>query len=177
MNTAPEKTFELIDEPSIGAKLSAARKSKGISFNKASNITKLKVTYLEALEENKFELLPAPIYAKNFIKIYGNFLGLDGEELSKNFGKKTKEVKVILESEKPKPSYHISILFNAITKNLFLVATVVACIVLFFVVFKKPKEIEKFDVKKDKQPENFVVELENYTPVYDSEESLPIVAP
>ena len=175
MNTELENTTESAPEISIGERLVTARKAEGISHNKASNVTKLKVAYLEALESNNFDVLPAPIYAKNFIKIYGNFLGLNGEALSRDFGKKSEAPKIIPEKPKISFSYYISMLFNAIIRNLFLAAAVSACLILFFIVFKSPEETEKFVVQKDNQPKDFIVELENYTPVYDFEEPLPIL--
>ncbi len=175
MNTELENTTESTTELSIGERLAIARKSEGISFNNASNITKLKVAYLEALEQDNFDVLPAPIYAKNFIKIYGNFLGLDGEALSRDFGKKSDAPPIIPEAPKVSFSYYISMLFNAIIRNLFLAAAVAACIILFFIVFKTPKETESFVIQNNKQPIDFVAELESYTPVYDFDEPLPIL--
>ncbi len=175
MNPELENIKESAPKLSIGERLANARKAEGISYSKASNITKLKVAYLEALESNNFDVLPAPIYAKNFIKIYGNFLGMDGEALSRDFGKKSEAPKVIPEQPKVSFSYYVSMFFNAIIKNLFLAAAVSACIILFFLVFKSPKETEKFVVQKDIQPKDFIAELERYTPVYDSEEPLPIL--
>ena len=66
--------------------------------------------------------------------------------------------------------------FNAIVRNLFLAVVAVACIILFFIVFKTPEDTETFVIQNDKQPIDFVTELESYTPVYDSEELLPILS-
>ena len=175
MNTELENIAESTLELSIGKVLANARKSEGISFSKASNVTKLKVAYLEALEQDKFDVLPAPIYAKNFIKIYGNFLGLDGEELSRDFGKKIEAPQVITEAPKVSFSYYLSLFFNAIIRNLYLAVAVAACIILFFILFKTPEETEMFVIQNNKQPKDFVAELESYIPVYDSEEPLPIL--
>jgi len=173
MKTEIETTTESAPKLSIGERLTKARKAEGISLSKASNGTKLKVAYLEALEDNNFEEMPAPIYAKNFIRIYGNFLGLDGDELSQDFGKTSKEKPHVPERPKISFTYYISLLLNTISRNLFLSAAIAACIILFIFVFKSPKEPEKVVVQKDKPPKDFIVELENYTPVYDLEEPLP----
>ena len=175
MNTEFENTTKSAPELSIGERLANVRKSEGISFSKASNVTKLKVAYLEALEQDNFNVLPAPIYAKNFIKIYGNFLGMDGEALSRDFGKKSDEPPIIPESPKISVSYYVSMFFNAIIRNLFLAVTVVACVILFFILFKTPNKTDAFAIQNDIQPKDFVAELESYTPVYDSEEPLPIL--
>jgi len=176
MNTEIENITEPSTKLSIGERLANARKSEGVSFSKAANVTKLKVAYLEALEQDNFDVLPAPIYAKNFIKIYGNFLGLDGEALSRDFGKKSDDPPIIPETPKVTFSYYVSMFFNAIIRNLFLAAAIAACIILFFIVFKTPKETKPFAIQNDTQPKDFVAELESYTPVYDSEEPLPILS-
>ena len=175
MNTEIENKTKFAPELSIGERLANVRKSEGISLSKASNVTKLKVTYLEALEQDNFDVLPAPIYAKNFIKIYGNYLGLDGEALAIEFAKKSEEPPLIPETPKVSFSYYVSMCFNAIVKNLFLAAAVAACVILFFIIFKTPEETDAFVIQNDKQPIDFVTELESYTPVYDFDEPLPII--
>ena len=56
MKTEIETTTESAPKLSIGERLAKARKAEGISLSKASNSTKLKVAYLEALEDNNFEV-------------------------------------------------------------------------------------------------------------------------
>ncbi len=175
MNTEIETTTESAPELSIGERLVNARKIEGVSLNKASNVTKLKVAYLEALEQNNFDVLPAPIYAKNFIKIYGNFLGIDGKALSRDFGKKAEKLVLVAEPPKVSFSYYVSLLFNTMARNLFLVVAVVACIILFFIVFIAPDETESFVAQNDKPPKDFILELESYSPVYDFDEPLPLL--
>jgi len=173
MNTELENTEEIIQELSIGEQLAKARKAEGISLSKASNGTKLKVAYLEALEANNFDEMPAPIYAKNFIRIYGNYLGLDGNTLSQEFGKIAKNNLPLPEQPKTSFTYYISSFLNLISRNLFLASAITACIILIIIVFKSPKEPEKVVAQKDKPPRDFIVELENYTSVYDLDEPLP----
>src|SRR4029453_14843917 len=41
--------------------------------------TKIRSKYLRALEDERFELLPAHTYVKGFLRAYADELGLDGE--------------------------------------------------------------------------------------------------
>lgn len=69
----------------IGEQLSAARKSKGISLEMAEEATKIRVRFLEALENEEFNILPGRVYAKAFLRSYARFLGLDDAALAQEF--------------------------------------------------------------------------------------------
>jgi hypothetical protein len=44
--------------------------------------TRIKQSYLEAIEANQFQALPGSVQARGFVRSYANFLGLDGEHLA-----------------------------------------------------------------------------------------------
>jgi cytoskeletal protein RodZ len=69
----------------IGEQLSTARKSKGISLETAEEATKIRVRFLEALENEEFNVLPGRVYAKAFLRSYARFLGLDDAALAQEF--------------------------------------------------------------------------------------------
>jgi hypothetical protein len=41
--------------------------------------TRIRARYLEALEDERFDVLPGAAYAKGFLRTYAEFLGLDGQ--------------------------------------------------------------------------------------------------
>jgi cytoskeletal protein RodZ len=41
--------------------------------------------YLEALEEDRFEVLPAPVFAKGFLRQYARFVGLDPDDVVNHY--------------------------------------------------------------------------------------------
>ncbi len=89
MLTAEKKTL-LIDEnepadDSLGNVLKKRREEKGYSLNQASEILKIRVCFLSAIESDNLQALPGGIYTLGFLRNYVNFLGLDPEELDKNF--------------------------------------------------------------------------------------------
>jgi cytoskeleton protein RodZ len=65
----------------LGSFLREKRKAKGLSLEQVSEETRIRLSYLEALEEEKYELLPAPPYKKIFLKAYADYLGLSFEEI------------------------------------------------------------------------------------------------
>ncbi|HWJ03131.1 MAG TPA: helix-turn-helix domain-containing protein, partial [Verrucomicrobiae bacterium] len=67
---------------SIGKTLMEARLSKGLSLGEVEELTKIRTHYLQALEEDKFGILPGHTYVLGFIRTYARALGLDPQELS-----------------------------------------------------------------------------------------------
>lgn len=65
----------------IGQKLEAARQAKGVSVSEAGQATKILSKFIEAMESDDFGALSAPVYAKSFIKMYAQYLGLDARPL------------------------------------------------------------------------------------------------
>ncbi|HSR87750.1 MAG TPA: helix-turn-helix transcriptional regulator, partial [Pontiella sp.] len=65
----------------IGQKLEAARQAKGVTVSEAGQATKILSKFIEAMEADDFGALSAPVYAKSFIKMYAQYLGLDPRPL------------------------------------------------------------------------------------------------
>lgn len=65
----------------IGALLSERRRQSGRSLNEAAEQTRIRKTYLESLEANRFEDLPGRAYVVGFLKVYAGYLGLDSAPL------------------------------------------------------------------------------------------------
>lgn len=65
----------------LGETLQRARQSKGITIEDAERVTRIPRKYLEALENENYGILPAPVYARGFLRSYAGYLGLDPQEL------------------------------------------------------------------------------------------------
>ncbi len=63
----------------IGNSLREARIRQGIDLAQAEGETKVRSKYLQALEDERFEVLPAEPYVKGFLRTYAEYLGLDGQ--------------------------------------------------------------------------------------------------
>lgn len=61
----------------IGEVLSEARSTHHISIEQLAKKTRIRAEYLEALENNQFEKLPAAAFVKGYIKTYAQAFGLE----------------------------------------------------------------------------------------------------
>jgi cytoskeletal protein RodZ len=66
---------------SLGNKLKSARESKGYQFDQISREVNIAKRYLEALEREDFSGFPGEAYILGFLRNYGEYLGLDSQEL------------------------------------------------------------------------------------------------
>jgi transcriptional regulator with XRE-family HTH domain len=69
----------------LGTKLKAARLKKKLTASEAAKGTRIKIQHIESLERDDFTTIAAPAYAKGFIKIYAEFLGIDPEPLVQEY--------------------------------------------------------------------------------------------
>jgi len=77
-------TFDSPDgSPKIGPVLEQARKERGLTLDEVEQATKIRKRYLAGLEREDYGVLPDAVYAQGFLKTYANYLGLDGEDLSR----------------------------------------------------------------------------------------------
>jgi cytoskeleton protein RodZ len=67
--------------PTIGQKLRQARTERGVELSEVERATKIRAKFVEAMEEDRWEELPAPAYARGFLDIYARYLGLDQQAL------------------------------------------------------------------------------------------------
>lgn len=65
----------------IGQALRSARHQTGRSLKDVSVDTKIRETYLAALEAEEFEALGETVYARGFLANYAKYLGLDPDDL------------------------------------------------------------------------------------------------
>jgi cytoskeleton protein RodZ len=65
----------------IGDVLKSARTRQRIDIRTVEQETKIRIKYLRALENEEWEVLPGPAYAKGFLRTYGQFLGIDSDAL------------------------------------------------------------------------------------------------
>src|SRR3990167_4384306 len=87
----PADAFGPTEEPSlhygpdIGAALKSAREFRGLSLQDVSDATRIRRTYLGAIEDMRLEELPSRPFTLGYIKAYAKHLGLDPEEAVNRF--------------------------------------------------------------------------------------------
>lgn len=85
------------EDMTIGEILQNARLAKGYNYDMIEKETNIRVPYLMALEANEFDKIPGEVFIKGMLRTYGNFVGLDGNELVTQYkslttGKSSREV-------------------------------------------------------------------------------------
>jgi cytoskeletal protein RodZ len=77
---------------SFGTWLRRQRELREISLREIADVTKISIRYLEALEQDRFDVLPAPVFAKGFLKEYARYVGLDPHEVVNSYLTTQKEL-------------------------------------------------------------------------------------
>ena len=72
----------------IGQQFKAAREAKGASESEAATATKILTKIIVAMEADDFSVMAAPTYAKGFIRLYAEYLGLDPDPLVAEYTEK-----------------------------------------------------------------------------------------
>ena len=70
---------------SFGEWLRRQREMREISLRDIAERTKISLRYLEAMEQDRFDLLPAPIFAKGFLREYARYVGLSPDEVVNHY--------------------------------------------------------------------------------------------
>uniref|UniRef100_UPI002583ED0C helix-turn-helix domain-containing protein n=1 Tax=uncultured Sphingomonas sp. TaxID=158754 RepID=UPI002583ED0C len=68
----------------IGARLRAAREAQGLSVAEVAARTRVTQRFLEALENDRLDLLPSPTYASGFARAYARAVGLDPADVGRD---------------------------------------------------------------------------------------------
>ncbi len=75
----------------LGSLLTRAREARGLTLEDAERDTRISRRYLAALEAEQFEVIPAPVYARGFLRSYSQYLGLDPQEMLAMFPREEEE--------------------------------------------------------------------------------------
>lgn len=70
---------------SFGENLRRERELRGVDLHEMAEATKISVRFLQALEQDRVDILPGGIFPRAFVRQYGKYLGLDPERLVAEF--------------------------------------------------------------------------------------------
>ncbi|HVF62034.1 MAG TPA: helix-turn-helix domain-containing protein [Thermoanaerobaculia bacterium] len=85
-NRPPPWGKDVDAEPvSFGTWLRRQREMRGVDLRDIAERTKISLRYLEAMEDDRFDILPAPIFAKGFLREYAKHVGLSPDEVVNHF--------------------------------------------------------------------------------------------
>jgi cytoskeletal protein RodZ len=79
----------------FGDSLRREREIRGITLAEISESTKISKRWLQALENEEFELLPGGVFNRGFVRSYAHFLGIDEEQAVADY--------VVASNEQPPP--------------------------------------------------------------------------
>jgi len=139
--------------------LRKTREAMGISLEDLFKKTRVRVIYLQAIENEEFDLLPVSVYAKNFIKIYARALGIDSGPIIKKYEDyldSRKETPAPEPENEPEKKH----LFTEITgrRVYLLVAFVLVAVIVIFWLISRQYETSSDIIKSNSSVANAVQE-------------------
>ena len=72
---------------SLGEQLRIARRTTKKSLEDVSNDTNISKRYLEALEEDNYDIFPGQVYVRGFLSVYAECVGLDPKAIVEQYSK------------------------------------------------------------------------------------------
>lgn len=69
----------------VGAILRQARNRRQVELAEVEAATRIRRRYLQAIENEEWDVLPGGVYTRGFIRTYAAFLGLDGDRLAEDY--------------------------------------------------------------------------------------------
>jgi len=68
-----------------GPRLRRARQRRDLEIEQIAATTKINPLYLQFIEDERFEDLPAPVYVRGFVRAFATCVGLDPERVAKTY--------------------------------------------------------------------------------------------
>jgi cytoskeleton protein RodZ len=118
--------------PALGEEFRSAREARGLTLSDVAEQIHIRSVYLNAIENEDWSSIGAPVYVRGFIRTYARFLGLDAEDAVATFNRSAP-------SERPAASTTIAVLDEREGPNVSIWAVVgglVALVLLGFVAYE-----------------------------------------
>jgi DnaJ-class molecular chaperone len=71
-----------------GSDLKKIRDELGVSLEEIAEVVKVRMVYLRAIEEDRFEKTPSRIFLKGFLRAYAQYIGLDADTVASRYLKR-----------------------------------------------------------------------------------------
>ncbi|HEY0395560.1 MAG TPA: RodZ domain-containing protein [Candidatus Elarobacter sp.] len=71
--------------PALGEEFRSAREARGLTLSDVAEQIHIRSVYLNAIENEDWKAIGAPVYVRGFIRTYARFLALDGEDAIARF--------------------------------------------------------------------------------------------
>lgn len=164
----PERASLAPAQPTLPDRLREARDRRGVDLYRAERDTKIRARYLAALEQGEWEDLPGAVYTKGFLRNYALYLGLDPEDVIRQWRRERGDASIPAEPvlavprplAAPRPGLTFSPMVVVGALLTVLIAVFVAYIGVQLVRFAKPPTLEITS------PAQMVVDVEEDTTAY-----------
>lgn len=117
---------------SAGQILKSERLKKNIPFEEVEKETKIRIRYIQAIENGDYDILPSSVYAIGFLKRYANFLAINSTKLIKLY-KQEADIYHISANSKIIPSRQIKEIKLLITPKLIAIGFVSVIVLSLFI--------------------------------------------
>lgn len=67
--------------PTVSEQLRQGREALGLTVQQVAEITKIRTDHVRALDEGNYDMFPAPVYIRGFVRNYATVLKLDVDSL------------------------------------------------------------------------------------------------
>ena len=171
---------------SLGTFFREAREAKGLTLEQVGASTRIQESYLKAIEDEHFHVLPQKVFTKGFVRTYAQTLGLDEEEALRRFSaaagsyylKKEEEHRQIIQREEEDRK-------GKANRNAVIILTGVILVGLVFILPREqspsptPSKEQQSKTASDfsTQPADSITELAETDQEVSSEEQNPTSSP
>jgi len=118
------------DSEPVAKQLRLRRQAKNLKLREVAAKLNINEKYLIALEEGKYGQLPSGVYEKNFLREYALFLGLNYNQIAKDYANEIN----ILEPKKPKEIFSKQV----IKERLFWILPKIIKNIIIFLIIDRP---------------------------------------
>lgn len=78
-------TFQGTNVSEVGEILRSARQKRNLSLSEVERATRIKGSYLEALEDGDYSAIPGPAYITGFLRNYARYVGLHPDDIVQEY--------------------------------------------------------------------------------------------
>ena len=119
---------------SLGQDLKRERELRGISLKEISGSTKISLRFLQALEEDRLDMLPGNFFIKAILKNYAKFIGLEEDYVLNKYYEASLEQEQSLESKQTKRKTRPTVTKN-IRKLIYASALIIILLLFLFLLY------------------------------------------
>lgn len=144
--------MEPVNELKLGLFLKTEREKKGLTLEHLAKTTRLRLNYIEALENEEWDKLPDQVFIRGFLKTYTRALGL-------NYGQVLDQFKSSIPAHEglPKPLMPPKKTNNVYTYLVILAVVIVSLFIFFYMISSAPDQ-NKADTTATKTSENKAIQ-------------------